>query len=106
MDRLDVGTTPLTRAALETEEQATAWLFKLVDEMKAWRAACDVQVPQNNNVAVMVQKRTFWTFLTKQGQVTGAAMALRHVGLISDRCFDEANQLALNALISSHVGTV
>lgn len=104
MERLDVGTTPIARAAIETEDQARAWLLELVEEMTAWRAACDVPVPTQTDVNAQLQRRTMWTFLTKQGQVTGAIKALRMTGLISDRCYDEINQTALNSLIPTLVG--
>ena len=106
MDRLDVGATPIARAAIETEDQAMAWLLELVEEMAAWRAACDVPVPTQTDVNVRLQRRTMWTFLVKQGQVTGALKALRMAGLISDRCYDEINQTALNSLIPTLVGSV
>lgn len=105
MDRLDVGATPITRAAIETEEQARAWVCHLVDEMTLWRLACDAPVPGNSR-DVRAQQRALWTFLTKQGQVIGALKSLRMTGFISDVCFDELNQKALNTLIPSVVGSV
>lgn len=105
MERLDVGGTSIPKATIETEDQAMSWILELVDEMTAWRAACDVPVP-DNDVSKKLQQRAMWTFLVKQGQVTGALKAFRMSGLISDRCFDELNQKALNSLIPSVVGSV
>lgn len=94
----------IPNGAIENQEQAERWVESLLREMLGWRQACDIPVPCNNDKAAQDQRRTLWTFLNKQGQVIGALKTLRLCGLISDRCYAELNQKAINTLIPTTVG--
>ena len=106
MDRLDVGARALPRVCLETEEQAIRWVEERVIEMIRARQACDVSIPGDQAATVIAQKRALWVFLTKQGRVTGALEALLLTGRISEICYVEQLQRALNTLVPSVVGRV
>jgi len=81
-----------------TSEQIAGWVDALTQEMMIWRRACDVPIPDPNSIQAQQQRRNTWTFLAKQGELSGALKTLRLLGLISDRLFEEYNQKALNAL--------
>lgn len=106
MDPLDVGETPIPKAVIRDEASAQNWVEELVRDMLLWRRRCDVHIPDPTDMQVQVQRRALWTFLSKQGQVVGALKTLRMAGLISDRCYKELNQQAINSLIPSQVGQV
>jgi predicted RNA-binding protein Jag len=104
MEVLDVNATALPRASINNAESAQKWVEELIREMHAWRVACDVVIPDKNEVAVKAQRRALWTFLAKHGEVCGALKTLVLCGLISDRCYRELNQKAINSLIPTIVG--
>jgi predicted RNA-binding protein Jag len=104
MERLDVNTTPVPRATITNSESAQKWVEELIRDMQVWRMACDVIIPDKNEVAVKAQRRAMWTFLAKHGEVVGALKTLALCGLISDRCYRELNQKAINSLIPTIVG--
>ena len=95
---------PLPTAKIETEDQARNWVLELTQDMLEWREKCDVVFPDNSAQTAQYQKRAMWTFLEKHGQVIGALKTLKMCGLISDRCYMELNQQALNTLIPRVVG--
>ena len=103
MDTLNVGDQSLHRGEIRTEEQARAWVMGLVTEMLDYRQRCDIPIPDKNQHLIREQQRNMWTFLTKQGQVVGALKALKLVGMISDRGYQELMQKAVNTLIPSVV---
>lgn len=89
---------------IETEDQARNWVQELVVDMQYWRGECNVSFPGDAAKSVQYQQRACWTFLTKQGKVVGALQALLLVGKISERCYQELNQLAINTLAPTVVG--
>jgi hypothetical protein len=89
---------------IETEDQARNWILELVTDMKYWRMECDVSFPSAPDKTTQYQRRACWTFLTKQGKVVGALQALLLVGKISERCYAELNQQAINTLAPTVVG--
>lgn len=102
---IDVNATDLPSGARVVDQvSAENWVAELIQDMLKWRAQCDVPIPDNNAIAAQVQRRALWVFLTKQGEVVGALKTLRVCGLISDRCYRELNQKAINTLIPSVVG--
>lgn len=106
MDILDVNTKDMPKARIVDEASAQNWIEELVTDMLAWRHQCDVFIPDPTDVQVTVQRRALWTFLTKHGEVVGALKTLFMAGLISERCYAELNQRAINTLIPSQVGRV
>ena len=104
MDKLDVKPTNIPHAEILNQEQAQNWVEELIEEMMVWRRACDVKIPNNKQIAVKTQQRALWSFLTKQGQVIGALKSLKLCGLISERCYLELNQKAINTLVPTVVG--
>lgn len=86
--------------------QIEKWVQSLTEDMLVWRRACDVQIPNPTPLQVRQQRRNMWTFLSKQGELSGALKTLRVLGLISDRLYDEYNQRALNALGPTVTGSV
>ncbi len=89
---------------IESEDQARNWVSELVQDMKFWRAECDVLFPHDAAKTAQHQRRACWTFLTKQGKVVGALQALFLAGKISECCYQELNQTAINALAPTLVG--
>ena len=104
MDRLNVNESEIPHAEIRNQEQAQRWVEELIEEMMIWRRACDVRIPDNNQMAVQTQRRALWTFLSKQGKVVGALKSLLLCGRISERCYTELNQKAINTLIPTVVG--
>jgi hypothetical protein len=104
MNKLDVNPTDMPHAEIRNEEQAQNFVDDLVRQMTMWRNACDVPIPDKDNKAALEQRRAMWSFLTKQGQVVGALKAFKLCGLISERCYKEFHQKAINALIPTNVG--
>jgi len=89
---------------IDTEDQARNWVCELVGDMKLWRAECNVSFPADVPKTAQHQRRACWTFLAKQGKVVGALQALLLTGKISERCYQELNQQAINALAPTVVG--
>ncbi len=104
MSELDVHPTELDKATITTREQAVAWAEELTVEMLHWRQRCNVFIPGNINRTAVEQRRAMWTFLSKQGQLTGALKTLMLVGLLPERAYAELNQKAINALAPEVVG--
>jgi hypothetical protein len=106
-DRIDVGQkTKLPSVRIENEQQAINFLEELIRDMLQYRAACDIQIPSSNPQMVEEQQRNFWTYLQKQGQVIGGLKALFLSRIISERCYHEMEQKALNTLIPTKVGII
>lgn len=104
-DELNVSPSAVPIAHIRTEAQAINWVQELIQEMLQWRQQCDVVFPGHPAKTVEHQRRAMWTFLTKQGAVTGALKTLLLCGLMSERAYKELNQQAVNTLIPSIVGT-
>lgn len=105
MDKLDVNPSQAPRAELRTKENALNWIEELLAEMTYWRNQCRVAYPSNPELTVRQQRRALWTFLTKQGQLTGALKTLRLMGLLDERAYLEYNQKAINSLIPDLIGS-
>jgi hypothetical protein len=102
---LDINPTEVPSAPrILNEEHAIKWIEELIQDMATWRNACNVHVPGDKEASAKMQRRSLWTFLSKQGQVTGALKTLLLCGIISDRCYREFNQKAINSLIPTTVG--
>lgn len=91
---------------LDTEEQARKWVISLVDDMKTFRAICDVHIPNPTDIQVKAQQRALWNFLQKQGKVMGALTALLLTRKINEVAYNELKQMALNSLAPTIVGSV
>ena len=48
-------------------------VLELIQDMLGWREECNVSFPGDPGRTVAHQRRAMWTFLNKQGQVTGAS---------------------------------
>lgn len=103
-ERFDVKNAALPGAKIETETEAQNFVLELIADMQKWRAECNVVFPGKPEMTVIHQRRAMWTFLNKQGQVEGALKAFVMAGLISERCYTELHQIALNTLIPTVVG--
>lgn len=105
VDRFDVNDKALPQTKIETEAQAQNFVLELIQEMLKYREECNTIYPDEGREQTVVrQRRAFWVFLTKQGQAIGALKAFLLAGMISERCFTELNQTAINTLIPTVVG--
>ena len=104
MDSLDVKTTEIPKAEIRTEEQATRVVEDFIRIMQGYRALCNVMVPDPGETLARTQQKNLWIFLTKQGQAEGALKAFKLAGLISDKCYVELHQKAINSLMPTVVG--
>lgn len=87
----DARATAPAQGRLETEEQAINYLEGLLRELRAARDACD-RASLIRRTGDLSSQRVFWTFLVKQGQLDGAARALRLAGRLSDRAFTDIHR--------------
>lgn len=101
---LDVKHTDVPITKITTEEQARNWVLQLIAEMQYYRQRCDQPLPDNSQV--IQKQRDMWTFLEKHGKVIGALQTLMLCGMVSQRCYQELTQAALNTLIPSEIGRI
>ena len=96
----DAQATAPAQGRLETEEQALRYVEGLLSELQGFRDACD-RAALARRTGDLRSQRVFWQFLVKQGQVDGAARALRLAGLLSDRAFDSIHRQCAQLLVPS-----
>ena len=99
MKPLDVNNSAVPQAKITTEAQARGFVEELISDMVLWRSMCDVAKTEMPKTGARDQVRALYCFLEKQGQVVGALKALLMADMISERCYKELTQVAINTLI-------
>jgi hypothetical protein len=99
-----IGLPPELPAVISTQEEATHFLERELNELAAMRLACDVVIPDDREATVRKQTLAWQRTLFRVGYVQGLAGGFFRAGLLPPAAYTHFHAEALTHLAAKLVG--